>query len=142
MASFKQPDFIERQEAAAKARKVALEKFRAKAADPALVKRLTARSARTQRGAIKTTREIERAEKEVREAERAQQAERDAAIEAERAKAESGERERALQAKQKAARTPVTRPANRDRSAGRFAHYMGHKNFLHTVRFGSNFWKD
>jgi hypothetical protein len=30
MASFKQPDFIERQEAAANARKVALEKFRAK----------------------------------------------------------------------------------------------------------------
>jgi len=29
MAGFKQPDFIERQEAAAKARKVALEKFRA-----------------------------------------------------------------------------------------------------------------
>jgi hypothetical protein len=27
MASFKQPDFIERQEAAAKARKVALEKY-------------------------------------------------------------------------------------------------------------------
>jgi hypothetical protein len=105
MASFKQPDFIARQEAAAKARKVALEKFRAKAADPALAERLTARAARAaERSAIKTTREIERAEKEVREAERAQQAERDAAIEAEREKAESGERERALQAKQKAAR--------------------------------------
>ena len=105
MASFKQPDFIERQEAAAKARKVALEKFRAKAADPALVERLTARAARAaERGAIKTTREIERAEKEVREAERAQQAERDAAIEAERARAEIAERERALEAEQKAAR--------------------------------------
>ena len=105
MASFKQPDFIERQEAAAKARKVALEKFRAKAADPALAERLTARAARAaERSAIKTAREIERAEKEAREAERAQQAERDAAIEAERAKAESGERERALQVKQKAAR--------------------------------------
>jgi hypothetical protein len=46
MAGFKQPDFIERQEAAAKARKVALEKFRAKAADPALAERLTARAAR------------------------------------------------------------------------------------------------
>ena len=79
--------------------------FRAKAADPALAERLTARAARAaERSAIKTTREIERAEKEVREAERAQQAERGAAIEAERAKAESGERERALQAKQKAAR--------------------------------------
>ena len=105
VASFKQPDFIERQEAAAKARKVALEKFRTKAADPALAERLIARAARaSERSAIKATREIERAEKEVREAERAQQAERDAAIEAERARAESGERERALQAKQKVAR--------------------------------------
>jgi hypothetical protein len=67
-------------------------KFRAKAADPALAERLTARATRAaERSAIKTTREIERAEKEVREAKRAQQAERDAAIEAERAKAESGE---------------------------------------------------
>jgi len=105
MAGFKQPDFIERQEAAAKARKVALEIFRAKAADPALAEQLTARTARAaERSAIKTTHEIERAEKNAREAERAQQAERDAAIEAQRAKAESAERERALQAKQKAAR--------------------------------------
>jgi uncharacterized protein DUF6481 len=90
MAGFKQPDFIERQEAAAKARKVALEKFRAKVADPALAKRLTARAARVaERSAIKTTREIERAEKKAREAEPAQQAERDAAIEAERAKAKA-----------------------------------------------------
>jgi hypothetical protein len=114
MASFKQPDFIERQEAAAKARKFALEKFRAKAADPALAERLTARAVgAAERSAIKTTREIERAEKEVREAERAQQAKRDAAIEAERAKAESGERERALQAKQQTKggpRRPLSRP--------------------------------
>ena len=99
-----------------------MEKFRAKAADPALAERFTARAARAaERNAIKTTREIERAEKEVREAERAQQAESDAAIEAERAKAESGERERALQAKSRP-ETPVTPPANRDRSASRFAH--------------------
>ena|SRR6516165_1918235 len=102
MAGFKQPDFIERQEAAAKARKVAVEKFRAKIADPALAKRLTARAA--ERSRIKTTREIERAEKKAREAERVQQAERDAATEAERAKTESAERERASQAEQKAAR--------------------------------------
>ena len=105
MAGFKQPDFIERQEAAAEARKVALEKFRAKAADPAFAKRLTAQAARAaERSAIKTTREMERVEKEVRDAERARQAERDVAIEAERTKAESAERERALQAEQKAAR--------------------------------------
>src|ERR1700758_3779593 len=98
MASFKQPDFIERQEAAAKARKIALEKFRAKAADPALAERLTARTACA---AERSTREIERAGKKAREAERAQQAERDAAIEVERAKAESAERECTLQTEQK-----------------------------------------
>lgn len=105
MAGFKQPDFIERQEASAKARKLALEKFRAKIADPALAKRLTARAARAaERGGIKTNHAIERTEKKAREAERAQQAECDAAIEAGRAKAESAERERASQAEQKAAR--------------------------------------
>ena len=91
MAGFKQPDFIERQLAAAKARKAALEKFRAKVADPGLAERLTERTARAaERGAIKTTRGIERAENKAREAERA--------------KAESAEREQALQAEQKAAR--------------------------------------
>ncbi|MFZ0527265.1 MAG: DUF6481 family protein, partial [Xanthobacteraceae bacterium] len=102
---FKQPDFIERQAAAAKARKAALEKFRAKAADPGLAQRLTARTAQAaERGAIKTTRQAEKAERKAFEAERAQQAKRDAAIEAERAKAERAERERTLEAEQKAAR--------------------------------------
>jgi len=105
MAGFKQPDFIERQEAAAKARKLALEKFRAKNAEPALAMGPTARAVRAaERSGIKTTREIERAEKKARKAERAQQAERDAAIEAERAKADSEERKRASQAEQKAPR--------------------------------------
>jgi hypothetical protein len=36
MAGFKQPDFIVRREAAAKVRKLELERFRAKIADPAL----------------------------------------------------------------------------------------------------------
>jgi hypothetical protein len=45
MAGFKQLDFMERQEGAAKARKVALEKYRAKIADPALAERLAARAA-------------------------------------------------------------------------------------------------
>ncbi|MGA7787861.1 MAG: DUF6481 family protein, partial [Xanthobacteraceae bacterium] len=35
MAWFKEPDFKDRQKAAAAAKKVALEKFRAQAADPA-----------------------------------------------------------------------------------------------------------
>ena len=46
MSGFKEPDFLKRQEAAAIAKKVALEKFRAKAADPALADRLTERTAR------------------------------------------------------------------------------------------------
>ena len=103
--SFKQPDLLERQQAAAKARKAALEKFRAKAAEPALADRLTARTASAaDRKAIKNVRAIEKAEKKARDAERAQQVERDAAIQAERAKAESAQRELALQAEQKAAR--------------------------------------
>jgi Family of unknown function (DUF6481) len=43
MSGFKEPDFLERQEAAAIAKKAALEKFRAKTADPALADRLTER---------------------------------------------------------------------------------------------------
>jgi len=105
MGGFKNPDLLERQQAAAKAKKAALEKFRAKAADPALADRLTARTASAaERKAIKNVRETEKAEKKAREAERAQQAARDAALQAERAKAESAQRELALQAERKAAR--------------------------------------
>ncbi len=105
MSGFKQPDFLERQQAATKARKAALEKFRAKAADPALTDRLTARTASAaDRKAIKNVRAIEKAEKKARDAERAQQAEREAAMQAERAKAESAQRELALEAERKAAR--------------------------------------
>ena len=105
MAGFKNPNLVERQEAAAKARKAALEKFLAKAADPALAERLTARTAgAAERKAIRTVREAEKAETKARDAERALQAERDAALQAERDKAERAEREAALQAKQKADR--------------------------------------
>lgn len=105
MNGFKQPDFLERQEAAVKAKKAALEKFRAKAADPGLAGRLTARTAlAADREAIKKSRELERAEAQAREAERKHQAERDAVLEAERAKAERADRERALEAERKAAR--------------------------------------
>jgi hypothetical protein len=105
MSGFKQPDLSERQEAAAKAKKAALEKFRAKAADPTLADRLTARAvSAADRKAVKNAREVEKADKKARDVERAQQAERDAAIQLERAKAESAERERALEAERKAAR--------------------------------------
>jgi hypothetical protein len=46
MSGFKEPDFLKRQEAAAIAKKATLEKFRAKAADPALADRLTERTVR------------------------------------------------------------------------------------------------
>ncbi len=105
MTGFKQPDFLERQEAAIKAKKAALERFRAKAADPALADRLTARTAlAVERRAANITRTIEKADKKTRDAERQQQAERDAAIEAERVAAESADRERALETGRKAAR--------------------------------------
>jgi len=45
MGGFKTPDFVERQKTAAKAKKAALEKFRAKATDPAFSERQTARVA-------------------------------------------------------------------------------------------------
>ena len=89
--SFKQPGLLERQQAAAKAKKAALEKFQAKTADPALAERLTARAARAaERKAIKQTREAEKAEQKAREAERARQAEHEAALEAERAAVAKG----------------------------------------------------
>ena len=105
MAGFKNPDLRERQEAAAKAKKAALQKFLAKAADPALAERLTARTAdAADRKAVRTVREAEKAETKARDAERVLQAERDAALQAERDKGERAERELALQAKQKADR--------------------------------------
>ncbi|MGA8496227.1 MAG: DUF6481 family protein [Xanthobacteraceae bacterium] len=105
MAGFKNPDLHERQEAAAKAKKAALQKFLAKAADPALAERLTARTAgAADRRAVRTVREAEKAETKARDAERALKAERDAALQAERDKTERAERELALQAEQKAAR--------------------------------------
>ena len=103
--SFKQPGLLERQQAAAKAKKAALEKFHAKAADPALAQRLTARAARAaDRKAIKNVRDAEKAEKKVRDAERARQAEREAALEAERAAAAKAQRESELEAERKATR--------------------------------------
>jgi hypothetical protein len=105
MSAFKKPDFVERRDAAVQAKKAALDKFRASAADPALAERQTARTANANtRRAAKNVREIEKAEKKVRDAERAQQAERDAAARAEQAAAESANRAATLQAEQKAAR--------------------------------------
>jgi hypothetical protein len=105
MSGFRQPDLRERQEAAAKAKKAALEQFRAKAADPTLAERLTARTvSAADRRATKKVRDTEKAEKKASDAERAKQAERDAALQAERAKADKAARELALETERKAAR--------------------------------------
>lgn len=103
--SFKQPDLLERQKAAAEAKKAALEKYRAKTADPGLAERLTERNTRAaERKALKLAREAEKAEQKAREAERALQAERETAVAAERAKAEQEQRQRELETERKAAR--------------------------------------
>ncbi len=105
MGRSKEPDFIERQNEAATAKKAALEKFRASAADPASGQRLRARAASaTERAAAKRTREIEETKRKARDAELATEAKRDNAVQAERASAEKVERERALQAGRKTAR--------------------------------------
>jgi uncharacterized protein DUF6481 len=91
MSGFKKPDFVDRQNTAANAKKAALEKFRASAADPAFEERLGARIA----GAAKRS-----AARNVRETEKVENKLRDAAIQAEHAAAESANRE----AERKAAR--------------------------------------
>ena len=76
MTGFDQPDLLERQEAANKAKKAALE--RAKAADPALADRLTERMVQAaDRKTIKNIPAAEKVENKSREAERTQQAERE-----------------------------------------------------------------
>jgi hypothetical protein len=64
MGGFKTPDFVERQNAATKAKKAALEKFRAKATDPAFVERQRAPMASAaDRTGAKKARAVEKAEK-------------------------------------------------------------------------------
>lgn len=112
MAGFKDPDFLARQSAASTARKAALERFRANAADPALGERLAAReaasSARAERAATrkaaKDAAAVEAAEQAVHARELAEQAVREKAAAAERERAEVAEREAALEAERKAAR--------------------------------------
>jgi Family of unknown function (DUF6481) len=102
MRRSKDPDFVERRNAATKANRAALEKFRAHAADPALAERQTTQAA--ERSVAKRAREIQKAEIKARDAERAMRAKRDADEQAERALAETARRELALQTERKAAR--------------------------------------
>jgi hypothetical protein len=101
----KEPEFIERQTAAINAKKALLERFRAKAADPAAAERLQSRAVEAvNREAARKLREAEKADRKAREAEAAATAKREAAVQAERAAAEKAERERAAEAEAKAAR--------------------------------------
>ena len=110
MGNFKEPSLTERQAAAAAAKKLSLESYRANTAadNPAVVKHQVARQAVH---AARAARAAERhAEKLVRDAEVAEQAARekqsqeDAAIEAERIVAEQAVRNIAVEAERKAAR--------------------------------------
>ena len=119
MGSFRDSDFVERQDAANRAKKAALEKFRQNAADPTFAERQAARAASAaDRATVKKVREAAKAQQRAADAEAAKQAERDAAREAERARAESAERELALNAEQKAARD-ARYAARKARSKGR-----------------------
>jgi hypothetical protein len=105
MSSSREPDFIERRNAAANAKKVAVEKFRANAADPSFAERQTARTTRAAgRAVARQARETEKAEIKVRGAELATAARRDAEAQAERALAEKAHRELVMQAERKTAR--------------------------------------
>ena len=105
MAGFKDLDFIERRNAAANARKAALEKFRAHAADPASAERQKVRTAdAVERAEAKRVRDIEKAERKARDAKLALEAKAEAALQAERALAEKAKRELALESERKLAR--------------------------------------
>ena len=110
--SFLSPDLHERQKNAAAVKKAMLEKFRAKALDPALeqarLKRLAiaeARAAReAERAAAKAVRDAELAAEAARQAERAAQAQREADELAALIVAEEAEKAATLAAQQKADR--------------------------------------
>ncbi|MGA8616442.1 MAG: DUF6481 family protein [Xanthobacteraceae bacterium] len=105
MAGFKDLSFAERRNAAADAKKAALEKFRQHAADPVTSERQKARTAgAADRAEANRLRKIEKAEAKARDAQLAIEAERNAAAQAERALAEKANREAALQIERKTTR--------------------------------------
>ncbi len=112
MSGFKDPDFLARQSAAATARKAALERFRANAADPVAAEKAAARQAvnearearAAERKAAKEAAALAAEQAAARSRELAEQAAREAAAAAERERAEQAVREAAIEAEQKAAR--------------------------------------
>jgi hypothetical protein len=105
MTGFRDPNFIERRNAAESAKKAALEKFRANAADPAFAERQKARTeSAADRVKAKSIRDTEKAEAKARDAKLAAEAKHEAAVLAERTLTEKANRELALEIERKAAR--------------------------------------
>jgi hypothetical protein len=93
-ARSKELDFVERQTLAATAKKALLERFKAKAADPATAEAAQKRAVEAaERAAARQVREAEKAERKAREAEEAAIAAAAAAVEAARLAKEAAERE-------------------------------------------------
>jgi len=105
MTGFRELNFIERRNAATNAKKAALERFRANAADPTLAERQEARTASAAvRAEAKRVRGIEETERKARDAKLAMDAKHEATSQAERTLAEKANRELALQIERKTAR--------------------------------------
>ncbi len=114
MGSFRDPTLVDRQTAAAAAKKAALEKFRAQPSpdDPAVLQREAERKAihdareqrATERKATAEARKLELARQAQRDRELAEQAERETAEQTEREKTQHLDGIRKLLADQKAAR--------------------------------------
>jgi hypothetical protein len=114
MSGFKLAGFLERQQAAAKAKHAALEKFRAQpgADDPAVAERAKARRAivearearASEREAARLARQTETAEQGIRAAALAKQAAQDVAVQTAREQREIADREVALEAERKVER--------------------------------------
>lgn len=101
MTGFRDLNFIERRNAATNAKKAALERFRAAAADPAFAERQKARTASAaDRAEGKRVREIEKAERKARDT----HAKNEAVSQAARTLTEKANRELALQIERKTAR--------------------------------------
>jgi hypothetical protein len=119
MIGFRDPNFIERQNAATNAKKAALERFRAAAADPAFAERQKARTASAaNRAEGKRVREIEKAERKARDAKLATDAKNEAASQAARTLIEKANRELASQTERKTARD-ARYAARKSKSKGR-----------------------
>jgi hypothetical protein len=123
MSSFQDPNYQQRQSAAAAAKQAMLQKFRAASEDPEVARRHAARVAMNEarlvrmaeREAAKRAREAELTAQAARATELAAQAQREAEEAEALLAAQSAERAILLQAEQKAARMPGMRPAKRQK---------------------------